>query len=124
MSRIMLDEYKTFDRFWVEAVNTTCHATNRLYHHKLLKKTSYELLTDKKPSVSHFQVFGSKCYVIQKRIKSSKFAPKVYEGFLVMIQTLAYMGFSTRTLVVLKPYVMRCLIRLMALKWSNLILML
>jgi hypothetical protein len=83
MSRIMLDEYKTFDRFWVEAVNTTCHATNHLYHHKLLKKTSYELLTDKKPSVSHFQVFGSKCYVIQKRLKSSKFAPKVYEGFLL-----------------------------------------
>jgi hypothetical protein len=26
--------------------------------------------------------FGSKCYVLHKRSKSSKFAPKVYEGFL------------------------------------------
>jgi hypothetical protein len=52
MTRTMLDEYKTSDRFWVEAVNTACHATNCLYLHKLLKKTSYELLTDKKPSVS------------------------------------------------------------------------
>jgi hypothetical protein len=78
----MLDEYNTSDWFWMEAVNTTCHATNRLYLHKLLKKTSYELLTDNKQSVSYFHIFRSKCYVLQKRSKSSKFAPKVYEGFL------------------------------------------
>jgi hypothetical protein len=65
-----------------EAVNTTCHATNRIYLYMLLKKTSYELLTDKKSSVSYFRVFRSKCYVLQKRSKSSKFAPKVYECFL------------------------------------------
>jgi hypothetical protein len=46
MARTMLDEYKTSDQFWAEAVNTACHATNHLYLHKLLKKTSYELLTD------------------------------------------------------------------------------
>ena len=34
-------------------------------------------------SLSYFRVFGSKCYVLQKRSKSSKFAPKVYEGFLL-----------------------------------------
>jgi transposase InsO family protein len=54
MARTMLDEYKTSDRFWTEAINTACHATNRLYLHKLLKKTSYELLTVNKPSVSYF----------------------------------------------------------------------
>jgi hypothetical protein len=54
MARTILDEYKTSDWFWVEAVNTTCYATNRLYLHKLLKKTSYELLTGKKPSLSYF----------------------------------------------------------------------
>jgi transposase InsO family protein len=64
MERTMLDEYKTSNRFWVEAVNTTCHAINRLYLHKLLKKTSYELLIGNKPSVSYFRVFGSKCYVL------------------------------------------------------------
>jgi transposase InsO family protein len=52
MARIMFDEYNTSDRFWTEAVNTACHATNRLYLHKLLKKTSYELLTGNKPNVS------------------------------------------------------------------------
>jgi hypothetical protein len=82
MARTMLDECKTSDRFWVEGVNTAYHATNRLYLHKLLKKTPYELLTGNKPNGSYFRVFGSKCYVIQKMSKSCKFAPKVYEGFL------------------------------------------
>jgi transposase InsO family protein len=54
MARTMLDEYKTLNRFWAEVINTACHVTNRLYLHKLLKKTSYELLTSNKPNVSYF----------------------------------------------------------------------
>jgi transposase InsO family protein len=46
MARTMVGEYKTPKRFWSEAVNTSCHTINRLYLHRLLKKTSYELLTD------------------------------------------------------------------------------
>jgi transposase InsO family protein len=52
MTRTILDEYKTSERFWAEAINTACHATNRLYLHKLLKKTSYEFITGNKPNVS------------------------------------------------------------------------
>ena len=37
-ARMMLDEYKTPKHFWAEAVETACHATNRLYLHKLLGK--------------------------------------------------------------------------------------
>jgi hypothetical protein len=47
------------------------------------KKTSYELLTGKKPNVSYFSVFGSKCFILIKRGRKSKFAPKVVEGFLL-----------------------------------------
>jgi transposase InsO family protein len=54
MARTMLDEYKTSDRFWAETINTTCHATNRLYLHKLLEKTSYDLLIGNKLNVSYF----------------------------------------------------------------------
>jgi hypothetical protein len=79
----MLDEYKTSDQFRAEVINTACHATNRLYLHKLLKKTSYELLTSNKPNVSYFRVFRRKCYILQKRSKSFKFAPKTYEGVLL-----------------------------------------
>jgi hypothetical protein len=67
----------------VGVINTACHATNRLYLQKLLKKTTYELLIGNKPNVSYFQVFESKGYILQKRLKSSKFTPKTYEGFLL-----------------------------------------
>jgi hypothetical protein len=64
-------------------MNTACHAINWLYLHRLLKKTSYELLTGNKPNVSYFRVFGSKCYILVKKGRHSKFAPKAVEGFLL-----------------------------------------
>jgi transposase InsO family protein len=67
MARMMLGEFKTPERFWLEAVNTACHAISWLYLHRLLKKTSYELLTGNKPNVSYFRVFGSKCYILVKK---------------------------------------------------------
>jgi hypothetical protein len=83
MARTMLGEYKMHERFWSEDVNTTFHAINRLYLHRLLKKMSYELLIDNKPNVLYFRVFGSKCYILVKKGRHSKFAPKVVEGFLL-----------------------------------------
>jgi hypothetical protein len=83
MARTMLGEFKTHERFWSEVVNIACHAINQLYLHHLLKKTSYELLTGNKPNVSYFRVFGSKCYILVKKGRHSKFAPKVVEGFLL-----------------------------------------
>jgi hypothetical protein len=83
MARTMLDEYKAPDQFWVEAINTACYSINRLYLHRILKKTSYELLTGKKPNVSYFRVFGSKCFIFVKRGRKSKFAPKAVEDILL-----------------------------------------
>jgi hypothetical protein len=83
MARTMLGEYRTPAWFWSEAVNTSCHAINRLYLHRLLKKTYYELLTGNKPNVSYFRVFGSKCYILMKKGRHSKFTPKAVEGFLL-----------------------------------------
>src|SRR5579883_2281058 len=82
-ARTMLDEYKTPDNFGAEAINTACHAINRLYLHKILNKTPYELLTGNKPKVHYFRVFGCKCFILNKKTKSSKFAPKVDEGFFL-----------------------------------------
>jgi hypothetical protein len=99
MTRTMLDEYKTSDRFWAEAINTACYAINRLYLHRILKKTSYELLTGKKPNVSYFRVFGSKCFILVKRGRKSKFAPKAVEGILLGYDsnTRAYRVFNKST---------------------------
>jgi hypothetical protein len=102
MARTMLDEYKTPDRFWAEAINTACYSINRLYLHRILKKTSYELLTGKKPNVSYFRVFGSKCFILIKRGRKSKFAPKAVEGFLLGYDsnTRAYRVFNKSTRLV------------------------
>jgi hypothetical protein len=96
MARMMLGEFKMPERFWSEAVNTACHAINRLYLHRLLKKTSYELLTGNKPNVSYFHVFGSKCYILVKKGRLFKFAPKAVEGFLLgyYSNTKAYRVFN------------------------------
>jgi hypothetical protein len=83
VTRAMLNEYKTPINYWVEAINTACHAINRLYLHKKREKTAYELLTGKKPKVYYFRVFGSKCFILNKKFKSLKFAPKVDEGFIL-----------------------------------------
>jgi transposase InsO family protein len=99
MARTMLDEYKTPDRFSAEAINTACYSINRLYLHQILKKTSYELLTGKNPNVSYFRVFGSKCFILIKKDRSSKFAPKAVEGFLLGYDsnTRAYRVFNKST---------------------------
>jgi hypothetical protein len=83
MARTMLGEYKTPERFWSEAVNIACHTINRLCLHRLLKKISNELLTGNIPNVSYFRVFGSKCFILVKKGRHSKFAPKAVEGFLL-----------------------------------------
>ena len=69
--------------FGQKAINTACHAINRLYLHKILNKTAYELLLGKKPNVSYFSIFGSKCFILNKKNKISKFASKVDEDFLL-----------------------------------------
>jgi hypothetical protein len=46
-------------------------------------KTAYELLTNKNPNVSYFRVFGSKRFILNKKPKSSKFAPKVDDCFFL-----------------------------------------
>jgi hypothetical protein len=77
MATTMLGEHKTPERFWSEAINIACHAINRLYLHRLLKKTSYELLTGNKPNVSYFRVFGSKCYILVKKVDILNLLPKL-----------------------------------------------
>jgi transposase InsO family protein len=121
MARTMLGEYKTPERFWLEAVNTACHAINRLYLQCLLKKTSYELLTGNKHNVSYFHVFGSKCYILVNKGRHSKFVPKAVEGFLLGYDsnTKAYINHQDQ----LKSLATLYLMRLMALQESKLILM-
>jgi transposase InsO family protein len=94
MARSMLDEYKTSDRFWVKAINMACHATNRLYLRKLLKKTSYKLLTGNKPNVSYFLFLEvSDMFYIRGKSFLNLLLKFMRVSCLVMIQILAHTVF-------------------------------
>src|SRR5664279_5053561 len=82
-ARTMIAEFASPYNFWAEAVSTVCHATNRLYLRKLLDKTPYEILTNKKPDLSYFKVFGCKCFILKKGNRLSKFETSSYEGIFV-----------------------------------------
>jgi hypothetical protein len=62
----MLDEHRTPRRFWAEAINTACHVSNRIFLRPFLNKTSYELRFGRPPKVSHFRVFGYRCFVLKQ----------------------------------------------------------
>src|SRR5664279_4114645 len=88
-ARTMIVEFASPYNFWAEAVSTACHATNRLYLHKLLNKTPYEILTGKKPDLSYFKVFGCTCFIIKKGNQLSKFETRSYE--------VIFVGYATNT---------------------------
>ena len=80
VARTMLAELKSPYILWAEAISIACHATNRLYLHKGLNKTIYEILTGNKPNIKYFRVFGCKCYLLRKGTRLSKFEVRAYEG--------------------------------------------
>jgi hypothetical protein len=53
----------------------------------------------KSPFFSYFRVFGSKCFILIKRARNSKFAPKAEESFLLGYDsnTRAYKVFNMST---------------------------
>src|SRR5664279_591668 len=89
-ARTMIAEFASPYNFWAEAVSTACHSTNRLYLRKLLNKTSYEILTGKKPDISYFKVFGCKCFILKKCNRLPKFETRSYEGIFVGYATNAH----------------------------------
>jgi hypothetical protein len=73
MAWTMLDEHRTPRRYWAEAVNTACYVSNRIYLRVHKKKTCYELMHGRTAKVSHFHVFGCKCFILKKEKKLDKF---------------------------------------------------
>jgi hypothetical protein len=106
LTRTMLNEYNTPQELWVEAINTACYASNRLFPQKFLGKTPYELLNGKKLDVSFFQVFGCKCYIYKKWQHLGKFQRHCDIGFLIgyLSKSKAYRVFNHATGLVEETY--------------------
>jgi hypothetical protein len=76
----MLDQHRTLIRYWSEAVNTACYVLNMIYLRVHKKKTCYELMHGRTPTVSHFHVFGCKCFILKKGKKLDKFEARSVYG--------------------------------------------
>ena len=87
MARSMLNSSGFDLKLWAEAISTALHTKNRLPHQGFEnKKTPYEALNAEKPSISHLQPFGRKCYVHiseEERVGKSKLLPRAEEGHVV-----------------------------------------
>ncbi|GJT70209.1 retrovirus-related pol polyprotein from transposon TNT 1-94 [Tanacetum coccineum] len=80
MSRTMLNEQSIPQKFWCNVVDTSTYILNRILIRPFLGKTPYELFKGKKPSLEHFKVFGSKCFILNTKDYLTKFDPKSTEG--------------------------------------------
>jgi len=63
MSKSMLKSKDLPNTLWSEAVFTAAHIMNRVPNRKESSVTPYESWFGKKPSISHFRIFGSTAYV-------------------------------------------------------------
>jgi hypothetical protein len=71
--------HRTPRRYWAEAVNTACHVSNRILLRTFKKKTCSELMHGRAPKVSHFRVFGCKCFILKKG-KLDEFGARSSDG--------------------------------------------
>ncbi|KAG9442456.1 hypothetical protein H6P81_018310 [Aristolochia fimbriata] len=104
MARVMLLSKGLPDKLWAEAVNTACYITNRVFFRPFTHKTPYELYKRKKPTVSHFHNFGSKCYILCDREVLGKFVARSNEGIFLGYSTKsrAYRVYNKRTRVIME----------------------
>ncbi|KAK2428718.1 putative mitochondrial protein [Trifolium repens] len=103
-ARVMLHAKNIPYHFWAEAMNTAFYVHNRVTLRKGTTSTVYELWKGRKPTVKHFHIFGSKCYILADREPRRKLDPKSDEGFFLGHSTnsRAYRVYNTKTQVVME----------------------
>jgi hypothetical protein len=89
MARAMLDESEVPKTFWGESIQTVVNILNKAHIRVNNGKTSYELWHGRTPSIKHFKVFGSKCYIKINEYNLGKFDSRSDEGILL--------GYSSRS---------------------------
>ena len=83
MARAMLDETGTPTTFWGEVAFSVMTILNKANVRVNRNQTPYELWYGKPPTVKHFRVFGSKCFIKRTDEKLGKFESKEDEGILL-----------------------------------------
>ncbi|XP_073051200.1 uncharacterized protein [Primulina eburnea] len=101
MARVMLSSKSVSKRFWVEALNTACHISNRVFLRRGSTMTSYEILMGRKPNLKYFHIFGCVGYVLNDRDHLAKFDSKsdkcLFLGYSVNSKAYRVYNLRTRT---------------------------
>jgi hypothetical protein len=84
----MLNEHRTPRRLWAKTVNTAFYVSNMFYLRVYKKKICYELMHGRIPKVSHFHVFGCKCFILKKGNKFDKFEARRSMVFSLVMQLI------------------------------------
>ena len=102
MIRTIIHENNLPTYFSAEAVNTSCYILNRVLIRPTLHKTSYELWKNKKPNISYFKVFGSKCFIFNTKDNlgnfDAKYNVRIFLGY--SSSSKVYRVFNKMTMVV------------------------
>ncbi|MCH79544.1 gag-protease polyprotein [Trifolium medium] len=103
-ARVMLHAKHLPYHFWAEAMNTACYIHNRVTLRTGTTTTLYELWKGRKPTVKHFHVFGSTCYILNDREHRRKMDPKSEEGIFLGYSTnsRAYRVYNIRSKVIME----------------------
>ncbi|KAK0580561.1 hypothetical protein LWI29_003475 [Acer saccharum] len=104
MACVMLLSHNVLKNLWAEAVNTACYMGNKVFRRPRYRNTSYELWKGRKPNVSYFHTFGSKCYILNNRDQLDKFDAKSDEGIFIgyALNSRAYRVFNLKTRTVME----------------------
>ena len=99
MARVLLHSKNVPRNLWVEAINTACYTSNRVYVRAGTSISLYEIWNGKRPSVKQFKVFGSKCYIFKYGASLGKFDSKSDECIFLGYSTVsrAYRVYNLRT---------------------------
>jgi transposase InsO family protein len=70
MARTMLDEYKTPNRFWAEAINTACYSINRLYLHESSRRHHMNSSPVKSPMFHILESLGVNALFLLREVEN------------------------------------------------------
>jgi hypothetical protein len=107
MARTMLNEHRTPQCFWADAINTACYISNQFFLCSMLNLIPLELRFGCKPYVSHLRPFGCQCFVL-KHGNLDKFESRSSDGILLgyTIHGRSYRVFNLETNTIVDSYMM------------------
>ena len=84
MARTILNESSLLKTFWANAINIAYYEMNKALIIPIFNKTPYKLYFGRKPNISHFYIFGCKCFVHNNgKDNLDKYDSKSYEAFFI-----------------------------------------